>query len=133
MAIIMENKAPSILIIEDDNRNIFALSLVLKSKGYGCLAATSAKEGMALLEDFPGLAIVLLDMMIPEVDGYEAIDLLRKVPGRESLPIIAVTAQAMPGDAEKCLAAGANAYVSKPIDVDLLLGLLVGFLKQNLS
>ncbi|QEC73984.1 response regulator [Arachidicoccus ginsenosidivorans] len=129
----MENKAPSILIIEDDNRNIFALSLVLKSKGYGCLAATSAKEGMALLVDFPGLAIVLLDMMIPEVDGYEAIDLLRKVPGRESLPIIAVTAQAMPGDEEKCLAAGANAYVSKPIDVDLLLGLLLGFLKQNLS
>lgn len=133
MAIIMQNKAPSILIIEDDNRNIFALSLVLKSKGYGCLAATSAKEGMALLEDFPVLAVVLLDMMIPEVDGYEAIDLLRKVPGRENLPIIAVTAQAMPGDAEKCLAAGANAYVSKPIDVDLLLGLLVGFLKQNLS
>ena len=125
----MENKTPSILIIEDDNRNIFALSLVLKSKGYGCLAATSAKEGMALLRDIPGLAIVLLDMMIPEVDGYEAIALLRKVPGREGLPIIAVTAQAMPGDAEKCLAAGANAYVSKPIDVDSLLGLL----KQYLS
>jgi len=124
----MENKAPSILIIEDDNRNIFALSLVLKSKGYGCLAATSAKDGMALLGDIPGLAIVLLDMMIPEVDGYEAIDLLRKVPGRAGLPIIAVTAQAMPGDAEKCLAAGANAYVSKPINVDLLLGLLKKYL-----
>jgi two-component system cell cycle response regulator DivK len=124
----MENKAAPILIIDDDSRNIFALSLVLKTKGYTCLSATDAQTGIDVLRDKPDIGIVLLDMMMPELDGYEAITNLRKVPGRAGLPVVAVTAQAMPGDREKCLAAGANAYVSKPVNVDLLLELLKQYL-----
>jgi two-component system cell cycle response regulator DivK len=124
----MENKAAPILIIDDDSRNIFALSLVLKTKGYTCLSSTDVKTGINLLQAHPGVGIVLLDMMMPELDGYEAITNLRKVPGRAGMPVVAVTAQAMPGDREKCLAAGANAYVSKPVNVDLLLELLKQYL-----
>lgn len=124
----MDNKAASILIIDDDSRNIFALSLVLRSKGYGCLSAMDAQTGMKMLRDHAGIGIVLLDMMMPEQDGYETITALRNMPGRTALPVIAVTAQAMPGDREKCLKAGANAYVSKPVDVDLMLDLLKAYL-----
>lgn len=124
----MDNKAASILIIDDDSRNIFALSLVLRSKGYGCLSAMDAQTGMKMLQDHAGIGIVLLDMMMPEQDGYETITALRNMPGRTALPVIAVTAQAMPGDREKCLKAGANAYVSKPVDVDLMLDLLKAYL-----
>jgi len=124
----MDNKAASILIIDDDSRNIFALSLVLRSKGYGCLSAMDAQTGMKMLQDHAGIGIVLLDMMMPEQDGYETITALRNMPGRTALPVIAVTAQTMPGDREKCLKAGANAYVSKPVDVDLMLDLLKAYL-----
>jgi CheY-like chemotaxis protein len=110
-----------ILIIDDDPRNIFALGATLKSKGYPCVTATSAHQGIAILGDDPGIGIVLLDMMMPEMDGYEAIPLIK---GKWSVPVIAVTAQAMVGDREKCLAAGADDYISKPINVDALLTIL---------
>lgn len=120
----MENVGGAVLIIDDDSRNIFALNLMLRSKGYLCRTATGAEAGIRLISADADIRVVLLDMMMPELDGYEAIPLIRKLPGKSSLPIIAVTAQAMAGDREKCLAAGANAYLSKPVDVDLMLDLL---------
>lgn len=120
----MEHTQPSLLIIDDDSRNIFALGLMLKSKGYPALSATDAKAGIALLKKHSGLKVVLLDMMMPDMDGYEAIAEIKKFPELNCVTIIAVTAQAMPGDKEKCLAAGADDYISKPVNIDLLLELL---------
>jgi CheY-like chemotaxis protein len=115
-----------ILIIDDDPRNIFALSAVLRAKGYACTSAGGAAAGLALLDEQDDIGIVLIDMMMPDIDGYEAIPLIRQ---RKNLPVIAVTAQAMAGDREKSLAAGATEYISKPIDVDRLLQLLQTYLK----
>jgi two-component system cell cycle response regulator DivK len=125
----MDNKTPSILIIDDDSRNIFALSLVLRTKGYQCLSATDARTGIKMLQENPGIGIVLLDMMMPDMDGYDTIASIKKDPSISDLPIIAVTAQAMPGDKEKCLAAGADAYISKPVNVELMLDILNQFLR----
>ncbi len=111
-----------ILIVDDDQRNIFALRLTLKAKGYQVLSSTSAGEAMEILEANKGVALILMDMMMPEIDGYEAIQLIRNSSFTGKIPVIAVTAQAMSGDREKCLEAGAQSYVSKPIDVDKLIG-----------
>ena len=113
-----------VLIIDDDNRNIFALRAVLKSKGYQSLSAISAKEGMDFLKNDTDIGIILMDMMMPDTDGYEAIRQLKASEQFREIPMIAVTAQAMPGDREKCLEAGADDYISKPIDVDLLVRIL---------
>jgi two-component system, cell cycle response regulator DivK len=113
-----------LLIIDDDNRNIFALSAVLRSRGYETVPAASAQEGLRILRQNEGIKVVLMDIMMPGMDGYEAIRRIREENSFRSLPIIAVTAQAMPGDREKCMAAGATNYISKPIDVDRLLELL---------
>ncbi|WP_343668800.1 response regulator [Chitinophaga sp.] len=113
-----------ILIIDDDSRNIYALRLVLKAKGFEVLTAADAPAGIRILRTEKGVKVVLMDMMMPEMDGYEALSILRNDPELAEIPVIAVTAQAMVGDKEKCLAAGANGYVSKPIDVDVLLELL---------
>ncbi len=110
-----------ILIVDDDQRNIFALRLTLKAKGYQVLSSATAREAITLLESDNDIALVLLDMMMPEIDGYETILLIRDSERISELPIIAVTAQAMSGDREKCLEAGAQSYVSKPIDVDKLM------------
>lgn len=120
----MEEAAKKILIIDDDNRNIFALKLTLKAKGYDCITAADARTGLQLMTEKTGIGIVLMDMMMPEMDGYEAIACMRNNPALSHIPVIAVTAQAMVGDREKCLEAGAAAYVAKPIDVDGLLSLL---------
>ncbi|APU97286.1 response regulator [Sphingobacterium sp. B29] len=111
-----------ILIVDDDQRNIFALRLTLKAKGYQVLSSTSASEAIEILEANKGVALILMDMMMPEIDGYEAIQLIRNSRFMGKIPVIAVTAQAMSGDREKCLEAGAQSYVSKPIDVDKLMG-----------
>jgi two-component system, cell cycle response regulator DivK len=118
-----------VLIIDDDATNIFALRAVLRAKGWETLAATNAGAGLAMLEKDDSIGIVLLDMMMPETDGYEAIGLIREKDHLKDVPVIAVTAQAMKGDREKCLEAGADDYVSKPIDVDRLLTLLKSHLK----
>lgn len=115
----MTNAEKKILIVDDDTRNIFALTAVLKSRGYPCLSAPGGEEGLQLLSTTADIGVVLLDMMMPEMDGYEVIAKIRESE-RRHLPIIAVTAQAMVGDREKCLAAGADAYLSKPIDIDVL-------------
>ncbi len=113
-----------ILIIDDDSKNIFALSAVLKAKKYECLSALSAKDGLGLLQSQPEIGVVLMDMMMPEMDGYEAINVMKNANGLKQIPVIAVTAQAMTGDREKCLAAGADGYISKPVNVDELLQVL---------
>lgn len=115
------NRNKVILIVDDDNRNIFALGLTLRARGYQVVSSAMAKEAIELLEAENNVSLVLMDMMMPEIDGYEAIRLIRSSTAIKDLPIIAVTAQAMSGDREKCLAAGAQAYVSKPIDVDILM------------
>lgn len=110
-----------VLIIDDDSRNIFALKATLVSYGYTCFTAISANEGIDLLLNNAGIKIVLMDMMMPDMDGYEAIKMIRNNNKISFLTVIAVTAQAMVGDREKCLQAGADDYISKPIDVDVLL------------
>ncbi|CAH0180927.1 Polar-differentiation response regulator DivK [Pedobacter sp. Bi27] len=118
-----------ILIIDDDNRNIFALKAVLKAKGFDCLSAISAQEGFAVMEKHDNVAIVLMDMMMPDMDGYQAIAAMKKSAKMQNIPVLAVTAQAMVGDKERCLSAGASGYVSKPINVDELLMQIENFTK----
>ena len=114
-----------ILIIDDDARNIFALTATLKAKSFDCLSCSSAKEALNLLKTDESIDAVLIDMMMPEMDGYEAIPRIKNIEKRRYTPIISVTAQAMVGDREKCLQAGATDYISKPVDVDKLLQLLL--------
>jgi two-component system, cell cycle response regulator DivK len=117
----------NILLIDDDSRNIFALSAVLRAKGYGVVTATSAPEGITIMKKDKGIKVVLLDMMMPEMDGYEALKLMKADEELSGIPVFAVTAQAMVGDRERCLRAGADEYLSKPIDVDLLFNLLASY------
>ena len=114
----------TVLLIDDDSRNIFALTAVLKAKGFRILSASSAQDGIQHLQKDQGIKVVLLDMMMPDMDGYEALRVIRADDKISQVAVIAVTAQAMVGDREKCLEAGANDYVSKPIDVDYLLEIL---------
>lgn len=109
-----------ILIVDDDPRNIFALKLTLKSRGYQIQSCTMAQVAIEILQENT-IDIVLMDMMMPEMDGYEAIRMIRNTPSISQVPVIAVTAQAMPEDRQKCLDVGAQDYVSKPIDVDQLI------------
>ena len=114
-------KGSTVLLIDDDSRNIFALKAVLKAKGYNVVSAATAHEGLEMLANNIGIKVVLMDIMMPDMDGYEAIGAIRRKGTTSSLPIIAVTANAMVGDREKCIEAGANDYVSKPIDIDVLI------------
>ncbi|WP_207425569.1 response regulator [Pedobacter sp. SYSU D00535] len=119
-----------VLIIDDDPRNIFALKAVLKSKGYTCVSAGSAPAGLSILAaESDKIGIILMDMMMPEMDGYEALSHIRNNGSTRDVPVIAVTAQAMVGDKEKCLNAGATDYMSKPINLDTLLVVLEKYLK----
>ncbi len=120
----MKQPARKILIIDDDSRNTFALSAVLRSRGFECLCATGIGDALILLRNHADIHIILMDMMMPEMDGYEGIPAIRATEQGGDLPIIAVTAQAMKGDREKCLAAGADGYLPKPVNVDDLLELL---------
>lgn len=120
----MMNTEKEILIIDDDSRNIFALTAVLKAKKYQCISAVSAVKGLELLEENKNIGAVLMDMMMPEMDGYEAIGKMKSNTALQKIPVIAITAQAMTGDREKCLEAGADGYISKPVNVDELLVLL---------
>lgn len=110
-----------ILIVDDDPRNIFALKLTLKARGYKSETAISAEDAIGILKNDDNIAVVLMDMMMPDTDGYKAIKLIREDQQIRNIPIIAVTAQAMQEDRQKCLDAGANDYIKKPVDVDLLM------------
>lgn len=115
------NSGKKLLIVDDNERNIFALKAFLKVKGYQPLQAGSAAEGLKILKENTGIDLVLLDMMMPDMDGYEMVQLMKNDNHIKSIPVIAVTAQAMAGDKEKCLEAGVDAYITKPIDIDALL------------
>lgn len=115
----------TIMIIDDDMRNIFALSKTFKSKGVNVVSAQNAREGIDVLErDFDRIDLVLMDIMMPGMNGYEAIQAIRKNPKLSSIPIISVTAKAMRGEREKCLNAGADDYISKPINLKAMYSLL---------
>ena len=88
------------------------------------LSATDGKEALEMLKENPRVNIVLMDMMMPEMDGYEATQKIRKIPQYRNLPVLAITAKAMYGDREKCIQAGASDYISKPVDIDQLISLL---------
>lgn len=120
-----------ILIIDDDSKNIFALKATLRARNYDVVSAAGAGEGIVMMRNDTGIGVVLMDMMMPEMDGYEAIAVIRRDKHLRQLPVIAVTAQAMAGDREKCLAAGADHYISKPIDVDALLLLVNEYVKPG--
>ncbi|MEH2554403.1 HAMP domain-containing protein/CheY-like chemotaxis protein/signal transduction histidine kinase [Bradyrhizobium algeriense] len=109
------------LLVDDDARNIFALSSVLERRGMKVLTATTGNEAVALVESNPNIAIVLMDIMMPQMDGYQTIGVIRQNPSLGRLPIIALTAKAMKGDREKCLEAGASDYLAKPVNTEQLL------------
>ncbi|HVJ51839.1 MAG TPA: HAMP domain-containing protein [Aliidongia sp.] len=114
----------TVLLVDDDARNIFALSSVLERRGMKILAATTGKEAIELVQSTPDLAIVLMDIMMPEMDGYQTMQVIRSNPAFRRLPIIALTAKAMKGDREKCLEAGASDYLAKPVNTEQLLSAL---------
>jgi CheY-like chemotaxis protein len=122
--------AQKVLLVDDDARNIFALSSVLERRGMQVVTATTGREAIALLEATPGVAIVLMDIMMPEMDGYETMQVIRGNPEFRRLPIIALTAKAMKGDREKCLAAGASDYLAKPVNTEQLLSALRSWLHR---
>jgi CheY-like chemotaxis protein len=109
------------LLVDDDARNIFALSSVLERRGMKVLTATTGAEAIALVESSPEIAIVLMDIMMPQMDGYQTMGIIRENPAFRRLPIIALTAKAMKGDREKCLEAGASDYLAKPVNTEQLL------------
>ncbi|MFD9633822.1 HAMP domain-containing protein, partial [Streptomyces violascens] len=117
-----------VLIVDDDIRNVFALTHVLGRVGMPVLYAENGREGIETLERNPDIELVLMDIMMPEMDGYETIEAIRRSPLWKDLPIVALTAKAMPGDREKSITQGANEYVPKPVDVDLLLGVACALL-----
>ena len=121
-----------VLIVDDDVRNIFALTSTLESYNMNVLHAENGQEGIKLLEATEGIEAVLMDIMMPEMDGYEAITAIRHIDHFKKLPIIALTAKAMKADRDHCLEVGASDYISKPLDIDHLLSLLrVWFSRQD--
>jgi CheY-like chemotaxis protein len=113
-----------VLLVDDDARNIFALSSVLERHGMRVLTATTGREAIESISSNADIAIVLMDIMMPEMDGYETIEQIRKSTSFHRLPIIALTAKAMKGDREKCLQAGASDYLAKPVNTEQLLSAL---------
>jgi CheY-like chemotaxis protein len=113
-----------VLVVDDDVRNIFALSSVLERRGMIVLTAGTGREAISTLEATPDVAIVLMDIMMPEMDGYETMGVIRQNGSFRRLPIIALTAKAMKGDREKCLEAGASDYLAKPVNTEQLLSAL---------
>jgi HAMP domain-containing protein/CheY-like chemotaxis protein/signal transduction histidine kinase len=113
-----------VLIVDDDLRNIFALSSLLERQQMQVLFAENGRDGIEVLEKDPSIEIVLMDIMMPEMDGYDTMRAIRRIPKFKSLPIITLTAKAMKGDRDKCIAAGASDYITKPVDVAQLLSMM---------
>jgi CheY-like chemotaxis protein len=113
-----------VLVVDDDVRNIFAVTSVLESHGLDVLYAENGRDGIAVLDRNPDVDVVLMDVMMPEMDGYETMRAIRNDPARKALPIIAITAKALKEDREKCIQAGASDYLPKPVDSDKLLELI---------
>jgi CheY-like chemotaxis protein len=113
-----------VLVVDDDARNIFALTTLLESRDMDVISATNGHQAIELIKTTPDLNMVLMDIMMPEMDGYQTIGEVRKEPRFRNLPILAITAKAMKGDREKCLDAGASDYIAKPVNTDQLLSLM---------
>ena len=120
-----------VLIVDDDVRNVFALTSVFERRGMEVLFAENGRDGIEALSDNPDVSLVLMDIMMPEMDGYEATRAMREMPEFEQLPIVALTAKAMKGDREKSIASGASDYITKPVDVDQLLSLMRVWLHRD--
>jgi CheY-like chemotaxis protein len=118
----------NILVVDDDKKNIFALCAVIRSRGFECIGVQSAQEGIDHLRLNKDIGMILMDIMMPDMDGFEAINEIKKLQELSSIPIVTITAQAMPGDREKCIAAGANDYLSKPVNIDQLMALIRHYL-----
>ena len=117
-------KSRKILVVDDDARNIFALTTLLENQEMNVISATNGRQAIEMLEKENDIAAVLMDIMMPEMDGYQTIREIRNKPSLRSLPILALTAKAMKGDREKCLSAGASDYIAKPVNTNELLSLL---------
>jgi CheY-like chemotaxis protein len=119
-----------VLLVDDDVRNLFALASALESRGLEIVFAENGREGIEALKQHPEIDLVLMDLMMPEMDGYEAMRALREMPQFKTMPIIALTAKAMKGDREESIAAGASDYITKPVDIEQLLSLMQVWLYQ---
>jgi CheY-like chemotaxis protein len=113
-----------VLVVDDDVRNIFALTSLLERHHMETVVAASGEEAINIVQKTPEVSLVLMDIMMPEMDGYETMRRIRQEPQFRMLPIIALTAKAMKGDREKCLEAGASDYIAKPVNTDQLLSLM---------
>ena len=119
------------LITDDDVRNIFSLTKALEKYKVEVVLAMDGVQALEQIKEHPDVDVVLMDMMMPEMDGYETIQEIRKMPKFKRLPIIAVTAKSMIGDRDKCIQAGASDYITKPVDIDQLLSLLRVWLYES--
>jgi hypothetical protein len=113
-----------VLVVDDDIRNIFAMTSLLERHSMQVVSAENGRDAIKVLENSDDIDVVLMDIMMPEMDGYDTIHEIRKLPRFKTLPILALTAKAMKGDREKCIEAGASDYISKPVDTEQLLSLL---------
>jgi len=111
-------------LVDDDMRNLYALSKILKERGMEIIKAENGKNALEMLELHPGVDLILMDIMMPEMDGYEAMKRIRSNVKFKNLPVIALTAKAMKDDKQKCIDAGANDYITKPIEAERLLSLM---------
>jgi CheY-like chemotaxis protein len=111
----------TLLLAEDDMRTVYAISALLRGRGAEVIVAETGREALELLDKHPNVSAVLMDVMMPEMDGYEAMRRLREQPRLSSLPVIALTAKAMKGERERCIAAGASDYLTKPVTNERLL------------
>lgn len=122
-------RGEKVLIVDDDIRNVFALTSVLEQHGLSVLYAENGREGIEVLEQHDDVTIVLMDIMMPEMDGYATTTAIRRMPQFAGLPIVALTAKAMKGDREKAIDCGASDYVTKPVDSDHLLSVMENWMR----
>jgi hypothetical protein len=120
----------TVLVVDDDLRNIFALTSLLEDRGMVIVSHDNGRDAVSALHAQPNVEAILMDIMMPEMDGIDTIREIRQIPACRDTPIIAVTAKAMKGDREKCMEAGAWDYLSKPVDTELMLGCLRGWLSR---
>src|SRR5206468_109055 len=122
-----------VLVVDDDVRNIFALTSVLENQNMEVVSATNGRQAIEIVQDTPDLSVVLMDIMMPEMDGYETMRRIRNDPQLRTLPILALTAKAMKGDREKCLEAGASDYIAKPVNTEQLYSPSWSLLRDRLN